>query len=139
MTIFESTSYGHQLARQRASIAAVFEAHALTAAIYDAKERGMSVRETAAALQVSKSTVYRRWQLANQPPSPLPLWGSAVAWKEAELAVWGHDPGETLDFVPFEWNEDGSLRACVTRDIEWNLDGIQRIEMIRQPFRPDTT
>ncbi|WP_143244680.1 helix-turn-helix domain-containing protein [Agrococcus casei] len=116
MSTFESTAEAHRVARERASVAAALEASTLHTAIYDAREAGMSVREAAAALDVSKSTVSRHWREGHRCTAPVPVWGSETAWREAHAAIWAHDPHEAADdFVPYEWIEEGGQRTIRAR------------------------
>ena len=116
MAEFISSSEAYRIARERASVAAAFEASTLHTAIYDAREEGLSVRETAAALQVPKSTVSRHWREGHQCSRVVPMWGSEAAWREAHTAVWAHNPRELADdSVPYEWSEDGEQRAVRAR------------------------
>lgn len=116
MAEFISSSEAYRIARERASVAAAFEASTLHTAIYDAREEGLSVRETAAALQVPKSTVSRHWREGHQCAPVVPTWGSESAWREAHAAVWAHNPRELADtFVPYEWSDDGEQRAVRAR------------------------
>lgn len=116
MSNFESTSEAHRVARERASVAAALEASTLHTAIHDAREAGMSVRETAASLGVSKSTVSRHWREGHRCAAPVPTWGSESAWREAHAAIWAHDPHEAADdFVPYGWIDDGTGRTVRAR------------------------
>ncbi len=70
----------------------------------------MTIRETAAALQVHRSTVGRHWN-GNQPNGDeLPEWGTAELYIEAERAIWAHAPEQAAQRPPFEWIDmpDGS-------------------------------
>lgn len=114
MSDFVSTSEAYRIARERASVAAAFEARTLHMAIYDARGAGMSVRETAAALGVPKSTVARHLRASHT--REVPALGSESAWREAHAAVWAHDPHELADdFVPYEWSDDGEQRTVRAR------------------------
>lgn len=116
MSEFISSGEAYRIARERASVAAAFEASTLHTAIYDAREEGMSVRETAAALQVPKSTVARHWREGHQCPRVIPTWGSESAWREAHAAIWAHNPRERADdFVPYEWDGNGEQRTIRAR------------------------
>lgn len=111
MELHESTRTAFQAARRRANVAASIEANLLHIAIYDAREAGMSVRETATALGVPKSTVARHWRVGHHCPSVPPSWGDEREWTAATLAVWAHDPDQREDHVPWRWHGDGSVEA----------------------------
>ena len=89
MTTFESTRRAFERARERASVAAALEANTLHMAIWDARESGMSIRQTAAALHVPKSTVSRHWRPGHRCGPVVPVWGSREAWRQAHDAIWG--------------------------------------------------
>lgn len=104
MSEFISSAEAYRVARERASVASSMESSLLHLAVYDAREAGLSVREAAAALSVPKSTVARHWRESHNCQAPVPVWGSAAAWREAHAAVWAHNPRELADdFVPWEW------------------------------------
>ena len=140
MSEFISTSEAFRLARERASVAAALEDGLLHMAIFDAREAEMSVRETAAALNVPKSTVARHWREGHRCPDVLPIWGSEGAWREAYRAGWAHNPRELADeWVPYEWRDEQNGRIIKRRhrgvarmstdgsiDMEWNEDGEPR-------------
>ena len=114
MSEFISSAEAFRNARQRASVAAAFEAETLHLAVFDAREAGMSVRETAVALSVPKSTVARHWRVGHHCTQPEPLWGSPAAWREAHAAIWAHDPRELADdWVPYAWGIEAD-RVVVT-------------------------
>lgn len=95
------------MSRERASVAAAFEANLLHVAVFDAREAGMSIREAAAALSVPKSTVARHWRENHRCPRVLPVWGSDAAWRDAHAVIWAHNPEELADeWVPYEWHHD---------------------------------
>jgi hypothetical protein len=113
---FISSAEAFRVARERASVAAAFEASTLHLAVFDARESGLSVRETAAALGVPKSTVARHWREMHSCSTPLPMWGSPSAWREAHEKVWAHNPRELADvWVPFEWSDEGDRRTVQRR------------------------
>lgn len=115
MSEFSSSAEAFRIARERASVAAAFEANTLHMAVFDAREAGMSVRETAAALSVPKSTVARHWREGHHCVQPVPIWGSVAAWREAHSAVWAHDPRELADnWVPYAWGIEAD-QTVVTR------------------------
>lgn len=121
MPTLESSSQAFRAARERASVAAALEASTLHMAICQARESGMSVRETATMLSVSKSTVFRHWGRNHHCSLVVPEWGSETAWREAHAMIWAHDTRERDDgFVPYEWvnADDGHrivrLRPCGT-------------------------
>lgn len=93
---FISSAEAFRIARERASVAAVFEASTLHLAVFDAREAGLSVRETSVALSVPESTVAHHWREVHHCAQPLPVWGfgSVSTWREAHAAVWAHNPGE---------------------------------------------
>ncbi|WP_218683053.1 hypothetical protein [Microbacterium sp. BF1] len=115
MSEFISSAEAFRIARERASVAAAFEANTLHMAVFDAREAGMSVRETAVALSVPKSTVARHWREGHHCVQPVPAWGSVAAWREAHAAVWAHNPHELSDdWVPYAWGVEAD-RTVVTR------------------------
>lgn len=112
MSKFHASSEAYRVARERASVAASFEAALLHMTVYDAREAGMTVREAAATLRVPKSTVARHWREDHRCAEVPPVWGSDAAWRDAHAAVWAHDPNELADpFVPYEWTDDGEHRT----------------------------
>lgn len=116
MITFISTSEAYRVARERASVAAAFEDALLHLAVYDAREEGMSVRETATALRVPKSTVARHWRVGHRCRHVMPLWGSPAAWTEAHAAIWAHNPHELADDrVPYRWFDNGECRTVLPR------------------------
>ncbi|MCT1368555.1 hypothetical protein M4D50_11180 [Rothia sp. p3-SID1597] len=116
MPDFESTRTAFMVARERADVAAAFERNTLHTAIYDAREAGMSIRETAVSLRVPKSTVARYWRGSPKRRDDLPLWGSPNAWREAHEAIWAHEPSELADtFIPYEWAETDGQRSVQAR------------------------
>ncbi|MDF2918122.1 hypothetical protein [Microbacterium arborescens] len=115
MSEFISSAEAFRIARERASVAATLEATTLHMAVFDAREAGLSVRETAAALNVPKSTVARHWSEGHKCNVPVPVWGSVSAWREAHNAIWAHNPRELADdWVPYEWRDEADRRT-VTR------------------------
>lgn len=123
---FDSSRQAFFTARERASVAAAFERDTLHAAVYDARQAGLSVRQTAAALHVSKSTVARHWHgpTADEPP----LWGSERAWRQAHEDIWAHDPARLADrHVPYQWDEhDGARTVRVKPRGQAVQDGSER-------------
>lgn len=116
MTNFDSTLAAYRVARERASVAASFEADLLHTAIYDAREAGVSVREAAGVMQVPKSTVARHWREGHRCSAVPPLWGSEEAWREARAAIWAHEPDVAADdVVPYAWVDDGGRRTVLAR------------------------
>lgn len=112
MSEFISSAEAFRIARERASVAATFEANTLHMAVFDAREAGLSVREAAAALNVPKSTVARHWREGHKCNVPVPVWGSVSAWREAHAAVWAHNPRELIDdWVPYEWRDEADRRT----------------------------
>ena len=112
MSEFVSSAEAFRKARERASVAATFEANTLHIAVFDAREAGLSVREAAVALSVPKSTVARHWREGHTCTVPMPVWGSAPAWREAHAAIWAHNPSELADdWVPYEWHDDTDRRT----------------------------
>jgi len=112
VTTFESTRRAFERARERASVAAACSAITLHMAIWDARESGMSIRQTAAALHVPKSTVSRHWRPGHRCGPVVPVWGSREAWRQAHDAIWAHDETELSDtFVPWAWDQSGSQRT----------------------------
>lgn len=103
-------------ARERASVAAAFEANTLHMAVFDAREAGMSVRETAAALSVPKTTVARHWREGHHCVQPVPVWGSVAAWRDAHAAVWAHEPRELADdWVPYAWGVEADQTVVTSK------------------------
>lgn len=76
MSTFISSAEAFRKARERRSVAETFEANLLHMAIFDARTAGMSVRQTARALNVPKSTVARHWREGHRCPASVPAWGS---------------------------------------------------------------
>lgn len=112
MPEFASSAEAFRIARERASVAAAFEANTLHLAVFDAREAGMSIREAAAALNVPKSTVARHWREGHRCANAAPLWGSPAAWREARSAIWAHNPRELADdWVPYEWQDEAGRRT----------------------------
>jgi len=106
MAAFANSAEAYRKALERRSVAETFESNLLHTAIFDAREAGMSVRQTAAALMVPKSTVARHWREGHRCTQAVPTWGSEAAWREAHAAIWAHNPQELNDdFVPWEWDE----------------------------------
>lgn len=111
MSEFIRSAAAFRIARERASVAAAFEANTLHMAVFDAREAGFSVRETAVALSVPKSTVARHWREGHHCAQPVPMWGSTSAWREAHAAVWAHNARELADdWVPYEWDDEAGRR-----------------------------
>lgn len=103
MVEFETTVQAFETARTRSSIAQHAEARLLHLAVYDAREAGLSVRETAAALRVPKSTVARHWR-GGETVAP-PAWGNPEEYLSAERAIWAHAPDNFDNRVPYEWED----------------------------------
>lgn len=134
---FIRSSEAFRAARERASVAAAFEANLLHVAVLHAREAGMSVRGAANALSVPKSTVARHWRENHQCPSVLPVWGSDTAWRDAHAAIWAHSPPERADeWVPYEWHHGANsitvthksrgtmqIRGDGTADVTWAEGG----------------
>lgn len=112
---FETTAQAFQNARARASVAGAAEAHLLHMAVHDAREAGRSVRETATALRVPKSTVARHWREGHRCSEVPPVWGSAEEYIAAERAIWAHAPQELDGHVPYEWNDEPDGGRCIRR------------------------
>lgn len=113
---FISSAEAFRIARERASVAATLEASTLHLAVFDAREAGLSVRETSVALSVPKSTVARHWGEVHRCAQPTPMWGSPSAWREAHAAVWAHNPRELADdWVPYDWRDEGDQRIVTRR------------------------
>ncbi|MGO2748208.1 hypothetical protein [Microbacterium sp.] len=111
-----SSAEAFRKARERASVAAAFEANTLHMAVFDAREAGMSVRETAAALSVPKTTVARHWREGHHCVQPVPVWGSVAAWREAHAAVWAHEPRELADdWVPYAWGVEADQTVVTSK------------------------
>lgn len=114
MSEFVSSAEAYRLARERASVAASFEAGLLHMAVYDARDAGMSIREAAVALSVPKSTVARHWREGHRCPDVVPVWGSETAWREAHAAIWAHNPRELADdWVPYGWRDERDSRTVI--------------------------
>lgn len=114
MTEFEKIRRAFAASRSRASVASHAEARLLHMAAYDAREAGLSVREAAAALRVSKSTLARHWREGHRCSIPAPMWGTPEEYIAAERAIWAHAPEEVDERVPYEW-EDLPEGARTTR------------------------
>lgn len=113
----DSTLVAYRAARERTACAREVEGDLLGAAMFDAQERGLSIRETAALLGVAKSTVARhraggryRWMLGKHA-----VWVSERGYMDAHNAAWAHEPGEQIERAPFQITDlpDGSR--------EWSL------------------
>lgn len=131
-----SSAEAYRVARERASVAASFEANLLHMAVFDAREAGMSVREAAGALNVPKSTVARHWRENHRCPDVVPMWGSVAAWREAHAAIWAHNPRELADhWVPFEWRDEDDSRVVMRRARDTatlNRDGTNADKTLRR-------
>lgn len=113
MTRFESTAEAFRNARRRASVADHLTQQLLHVAVFDAREAGMSIRQTARALRVSRSMVARHWREDHRDPDTTPVWGDEAEYRAAHAAVWQHDPDSpdgADTHVPYEWIDlpDGS-------------------------------
>jgi len=108
-TPFATTATAFEQARARASVANHFEATLLHTAIFDAREAGMSVRETARALRVPKSTVSRRWR-SGRTDFAAPIWGNPDEYRAARAAILG-DAQQDEPLVPFEWEDRDGERS----------------------------
>lgn len=111
---FASSSEALRKARARASVARTIEANVLHTAIYDAKEAGLSIRQTAKALQIPIGTAVRHWHIGHNCPAVVPTWGNPDEWRDAHAAVWSHDSGEAADdHLPWQWHHraDGSIEV----------------------------
>lgn len=92
------------------------EAGLLHLAVFDAREAGLSIREAAVALSVSKRAVARHWRESHRCRGSVPLWGSEAAWLEAHAAVWAHNPRELADdWVPYQWRDEADRRIITLR------------------------
>lgn len=120
MSDFTSSSEAFRVARERASVATALQDGILHMAVIDAHDEGLSVRETAAALRVPKSTVARHLSPLDRcdTGSP-PAWGSSAAWLDAVDAIWAHDPLQYEDYqwVPYEWQDNPDGTRMITRRV----------------------
>ncbi|WP_157560667.1 arsenite oxidase [Microbacterium gubbeenense] len=47
---------------------------------------------------------------------PVPVWGSAAAWREAHAAVWAHEPRELADdWVPDAWGVEADQTIVTSK------------------------
>ena len=120
MTLASSVQ-AFEAARERASIAQALQMAALHRVIREAREQGMSMRECARLLRMSKSEVQRHSRNRHECTKSLPVWGSPDGWIDAYRAVWAHDP-EMLacESVPFAWEDDGA-EGRIIRLLEWKV------------------
>jgi hypothetical protein len=120
MTLSSSVQ-AFEAARERASIAQALQMAALHRVIREAREQGMSMRECARLLRMSKSEVQRHSRSGHECTKSLPVWGSPDGWIDAYRAVWAHDP-EMLacESVPFAWEDDGT-EGRIIRLLEWKV------------------
>jgi hypothetical protein len=120
MTLASSVQ-AFEAARERASIAQALQMTALHRVIREAREQGMSMRECARLLRMSKSEVQRHSRSRHECTKSLPVWGSPDGWIDAYRAVWAHDP-EMLacESVPFAWEDDGA-EGRIIRLLEWKV------------------
>lgn len=121
-----------RVARARASVAQYMEQRLLHVAVYDAKESGLSVRETAALLRVPSSTVGRHWHDGHRCDDRAPLWGTPEEYLAAQMAIWAHAPTQMEKESPFTWSDapDGSRIIRQTRApssvVVVDIDGMAR-------------
>lgn len=94
---------------------------ALHRVIREAREQGVSMRECARILRMSKSDVQRHSRFGHECMKSLPVWGSPEGWLDGYRAVWAHDP-EMLaaESVPFAWEDDGA-EGRIIRLLEWKV------------------
>jgi len=125
MTLASSVQ-AFEAARERASIAQALQMAALHRVIREAREQGMSVRECARLLRMSKSDVQRHSRFGHECMKSLPVWGSPEGWLDGYRAVWAHDP-EMLaaESVPFAWEDEGA-EGRIIRLLEWKVIPGQR-------------
>lgn len=124
----EDSKKAFEAARARSSVAQSIEAKTLHTAIFDARERGLSIREAAAELRVSKSTVARHWREGHRCLDVIPTWGNTEEYLRAARAVWAHVPAELDDWVPYEWDhtpEGIVVRACSRGTAVLGADDLQ--------------
>lgn len=121
-----SSVQAFEAARERASIAQALQMTALHRAIREAREQGMSMRELARLLRMSKSEVQRHSRSGHECTKSLPVWGSPEGWIDAYRAVWAHDP-EMLacESMPYAWEDDGA-EGRIIRLLEWKVIPGQR-------------
>lgn len=93
---FASSSTAFSAAREYSLVASYLEATLLDRAIQDARRAGIcTVRAVAAALDVPKSTIARRWNITpSSEHQPLPDGTAQRTWDEILSAVWEHDQAE---------------------------------------------
>lgn len=94
-TEYSDTKRAFETARIRSRVAAAFKDQLLDEAITEAKKAGMSIRQTAKALDVPHATIGRRWDddLRGVKEVVIPE-GAENEWREAHAYIWGHDPVE---------------------------------------------
>lgn len=121
MMTFVSSIHAFEVARERVSIAQALQMDALHRVIREAREQGMSMRECARILRMSKSDVQRHSRVGHECMKSLPVWGSPEGWLDGYRAVWAHDP-EMLarESVPFAWKDDG-VEGRIIRLLEWKV------------------
>ena len=110
----EATLTAYKIARARTAAAAEVEAELLHTLIYDTQEAGMSVREAAAMLEVTKSTVARhRLTMVNGNSYRPQRWLTPDNYVDAYNAAWVDQPDQHLDHAAFHVEElsDGSQRV----------------------------
>ncbi|MCC3292808.1 helix-turn-helix domain-containing protein [Arthrobacter sp. zg-Y1110] len=112
MNEFASTAEAYRKARERSSVAVAFEARLLHSAVQEARQAGMSVREAAAALCVSKSTADRHWREGHGCTEAMPARETETAWMQAYEEVWAHSPEMLANpRIPREWREGEGVRT----------------------------
>lgn len=109
----EAILTAYEQARARAAAAAEIEAELRHALVYDAQVSGMSVRETAALLQVPKSSVARiraKYHTGPYGGADWNPWITPETYVAANNAAWSHDPTQHITEAPFrtEIREDGT-------------------------------
>lgn len=125
MHSYENSRRAFEIARARESVAAHLMNAAMHVAIYDAKAKGMSIRETARDLRLSKSTVARHWKEDHSCSEVPPVWGTTEEWIDAHHAVWKHVPEEDTGAEIWRWTE----RADGTREVTAVTPGVIQMRL----------
>lgn len=104
-------------ARAREEIARDLAANYLHTLVHEAKADGLSARETASLLQVSKTTVSRYWS-GKSRGRDVPFWGTETEYLDANVAIWSHAPDRAETWCPYQWSDHIDDRGRVARSVE---------------------
>lgn len=99
-------------ARAVAEVASSMQHNLLRTVIYDAKEQGLGIRETARLLEIPKSTLSRQWYLDPEiKKNMLPFHGSEEAYRM--VADYVHS-GTWDGHCPWKWiREDNAIHLIL--------------------------